>query len=640
MRSGPGTWPLPLILALLLAALLLGLRANVNGDVVEYSLDTIALAAHGTPDIRLSDIERGKALLPALAEPYGELERGMKANAQAVYPAFARGREGKVYSIHFFGYSLLAAVPFKVLEALHLPPVKAFQIVNLAAIFVLGLALGRFFRSAWKALAGLGLFMLCGGALYSTWTSPECVSAAGLLAGMLLFASGAPVAGALLAGLAGQQNPTILFFFAFAPLLLLLQNHRRGDSLAATLKAVLCKRNLAALAAGMAVFALPPLFSLYQYGVPNIIVKHFSDSQLIGLVRLQSFFFDLNQGMILGIPAVLAVLLLWGWRDSRDAPRRALLLGACTLFTLALAVPALAVTNWNSGAAGIMRYAFWAAMPFLFALLLCLRERARWPLPLLLGLSAVQLAAMVHASRYEYVEFSPLARAVLAIAPDLYHPEPEIFAERMARNDDYIWPDKIYVYRVGDRVVKTLVNATNLHADAQLCGNGAMLSPGNRYTDTARGWRYIDGQVRCVASSGQQLSFGVEQFSSGEGIKLAAGWSGIERNGGNWNGAWSLGVRSRVTITAADGLRPTALTVVGHYLDGNKRTRLMVNGEDLGWHRFDQEGPISLPAAAAGAPVLEIELEHESPHVPGPGDERPLAFFLHQVSVRGAGKQG
>jgi hypothetical protein len=477
--------------------------------------------------------------------------------------------------------------------------------------------------------------MLCGGWLYWSWTSPECVSAAALLAGMLLFASGAPVAGAVLAGLAGQQNPTILFFFGFAPLLLLLQNHRRGDSLPASLKAVLGKRTLLGLAAGMAVFALPPLFNLYQFGVPNIIAKLFSDPKLIGLVRLESFYFDLNQGMIIAIPAVFAALLLWGWGGAQEARRGALVLGACTLFTLALALPALAVLNWNSGAAGVMRYAFWAAMPFLFALLLRLRERARWPVPLVLGLGAVQFACMMHATSYDYVEFSPLARSLLARAPNLYHPEPEIFAERMAHNDDYIEPGKVYAYRVGGQPVKTLVNAANPGADALLCGSGARLAPGNRYTNSARGWRYIDGPVQCLAGALPQQSFQAGEFGSGDGIKLASGWNAIEMNGGAWNGVWSNGSRSRLTVKPRDGLRPATLTVVGNYLDGNKRTRLVVNGMDLGWRQLDQEGPIPLPAAA-GAPALEIELEHESPHAPGPADSRALAFFLREVSVRGA----
>jgi hypothetical protein len=282
-----------------------------------------------------------------------------------------------------------------------------------------------------------------------------------------------------------------------------------------------------------------------------------------------------------------------------------------------------------------MRYAFWAAMPFVFALLLRLREHARWPGPLVAAVALVQVGSMAHASKYSYVEFSPLARSVLQRAPDLYHPEPEIFAERMAGNDNYIQPDKLYVYKVDGRPVKTLVNAANLGAEKLLCGDGGALAADNRYTDSARGWRYIDGPVRCLHGSGVRQDFGADQFAAGAGVSLASGWSGVEHNGGTSDGVWSEGPHSRLLVTPARDLHPAQFRLAGGYLDGNKRTRVKVNGIDLGWHQLDREGPLALPAAARQAVTLEIELQHEAPHSPGASDPRPMAFFLHQVHLRG-----
>jgi hypothetical protein len=489
-RTGTPAWPFALLLAVLLALLLPLKPVSLSGDVLEYTLDTVAIASHGTPDITLDDIARGKRLLPHLATGYELLENDMRAGKPKVFPAFIRGANGKVYPIHFFGYPAMAALPFALLERAGLPPFKAFQVVNLAAVLVLGLALRRFFGSSVKALAGVGLFMLCGGWLYWTWSSPECVGAAALLSGLLLFCSGAPISGAILAGLAAQQNPTIVFFFGFAPALLLAREHGPGQPL----MAVLTPRHLVGLALGLAVAAMPPLFNLVQFGALNPIARLFSDPGLISMVRLHSFFFDLNQGMILGIPAVAALLAVWGWRGRRDA----MVLLLCVLFTLALALPALAVLNWNSGAAGIMRYAFWASMTFVFALLLRLREHARWPVLPLAAAVLVQGAAMAHDESYDYVEFSPLARLMLEHAPNRYHPEPEIFAERAGRNDDYITPGKVYTLRVGDQVLKTLFNAGDPQHQVLLCGTAMHLAQDNIYTDSARGWRYIDGPARCT----------------------------------------------------------------------------------------------------------------------------------------------
>ena len=492
LPAGWRAWRFPLALLAALAILFSLSQPILGGDMLEYTLDTVAIARHGTPDIRLDDIAAVRKLVPQLGWAFDPLEQDMRAGVKNVYPAFARGRYGDVFPIHFFGYPALAALPLRVFETVGIAPLKAFQAANYAAIFVLGLALLRFFRSAVSAALGVLLFLGCGGMLYMNQTSPECVGAASLLAGLLFWLGGSPVAGGIVAGLAAQQNPTIMMFFAFAPLLKLCADWRRGAGIKENVMAQLTRANILGLAAGVTMFALPPLFNLIQFGVPNIIARKFSDPGLISGTRLVSFFFDLNQGAIVALPGVAAALLVWGWR------RNVHLTAVCLGLVLALIVPALAVLNWNSGAAGVMRYAFWAGMPLVCALLLRVRAHGRWPPLLALWLALTQGGAMINAGSYTYVEFSPLARFVLAHAPDHYHPEPEIFAERMAHNDDYIQPDKVYVYRPAGLPAKALFNADNKNAGAQLCGAGLTLAPGNRIVASSQGWRYLDGAPLCM----------------------------------------------------------------------------------------------------------------------------------------------
>lgn len=626
----PNTWRFPLLMAILMAWMVAAYPPAFRGDLVEYTLDTVAIASHGTPDIRLEDIARTRALLgPAYDYPFDQLERGMRAGEPDLYAAFARGKHGDVYPVHFFGYSLLAAVPFKVFDLMGKPPFKAFLVVNLAAVFVLGLALRRFFGCETRAWAGLMLFMLCGGTLYWQWTSPECLSAALLLAGLLFYTSGAPLRGAVLAGLASWQNPTILFFFGFAPLLKLCLDWQAGIGLMANLRAQITRRNIAGLAAGIAVLALPVLFNLVEYGVPNIIARKFSDPGLVGGTRLFSFFFDLNQGMAIGLPGLLAAVLLWA---AGTGARARATLGVAVLFLLALAVPALAVLNWNSDAAGMMRYAFWSSMPLVFVLLAVLRGRS-WPGPLVAGVALLQMGAMMHADSYKYTEFSPLANRVMAHAPGLYHPEPEIFAERAGNHDNYISPDQVYSYRMNGALVKTLVNASNPGADAAVCGAGAVIAPGNATSDSTRGWRYIDGPVRCVAGDLVQRSFQFDDFRNRRQVEMTQGWSSLEANGPGWNGAWSDGPRSQLALDVG-AMRARQILISGSYLENQGRTRVRVNGVDLGWHQLDREGPLTLPAAASQGPRLTIELEHESPRSPGASDPRQLAFFLREINLR------
>lgn len=632
----PAIWRFALLLAALLLALLLSKGPAHNGDAVEYSLQTIALVRHGSPDIRLDDIAEAKRLVPSRVGVYQIIEDDIVARKPTLYAAFTRGGDGRVYAVHFFGYALLTALPFKLLQGLGVDPFKAYQVVNLGMLFVLGLSLFRLFGSTPKALLALGLFMLCGGAQYWDWGSPECLSAAALLAALILYCTGAPLRAGLLAGLAALQNPTIVVFFGFAPLLRLCLHYPAGGGLRPCLAELLRPRQLLGLALGLAVFALPPLYNLWQFGVPNIIVKLFSDPTLINPTRLHSFYFDLNQGMLIGIPGVWAALLLFGWRGRPAAERRrnAVLLGLCVLFSLALSLPALAVLNWNSGATGVMRYAFWGGAAFLFPLLWRLRDHPRWPLLPLLAVGLTQALFTYSASRYSYLELSPLSRWVMQRAPGLVNPEPEIFAERNGHNDGNVRTDQVYGLSVAGPSNKLLYNLANGDIDTLLCGEGNSLAADNHTADTMRQWRYINGPVRCKNGGGSGRTLAIDQFQQLQTQLLAYGWSAPERNGRDWDGVWSNGPSSRLQVAVDVAQPPATLALSGYYFAGNRRTRVSVNGVDLGWIDLQQGAAVALPAAARGANPLQIELTHEAPGEPGPGDRRHLALFLRKVVLR------
>lgn len=463
-----------------------------EGDVDEYALMTVAIANHGTAAVTPAALAEARALLPPRAIVFDQLEAGMKTHAQIPKWGFERGRDGQVHSIHFFAYPALAALPYRLLGALGLPPAYCFVAVNLAMVFVLGLALRRLLGSAGRAAFGLALFFTCGGLLYWNWSSPEAMSAAALLAGLCFFATGAPLAGGLLAGLAAMHNPPIVFFAAFAPLFAMLLD-ARGFALLRQ------PRMWAGGALCAAMFALPFLYNLWLFGEPSLIAKYSTSRELVGWPRLASFFLDLNQGMLVGVPALAVALAVMAWRGLAPAERRRqrVLLALGLASTVALALPALSALNWNSAAQGPMRYAFWAAMPLVFVLLLRLRAQPAWngwALALLLVLQAV---AMRHAMSYNSVEFNRLAQLALRHAPSLYNPDPELFRERLANAELPLDPEAAYSYQAGGRTFKTLYNANHAGGVRQLCGAGRMLAdPG---TDAGYGgWRYVNGAPQCV----------------------------------------------------------------------------------------------------------------------------------------------
>ena len=115
-------------------------------------------------------------------------------------------------------------------------------------------------------------------------------------------------------------------------------------------------------------------------------------------------------------------------------------------------------------------------------------------------------------------------------------------------------------------------------------------------------------------------------------MTLGQGWAHVEANGGDWNGAWSTGARSRITARPAPGSSPSTLLILGHYFAGNTRTRVRVNGADLGWQQLGPAQRLPIPAGTQGP--IDIELEHEAPRRPDAADPREMAFFIREITLR------
>lgn len=493
-----------LSLSLVLLLVFSATKVKKGGDFPEYGLTAIALAQHGTPYIGVEDVERAIALSheEGFRALFTTVRDNMARGDEVPLPGLIRASHGQYLAIHFFAYPALAAIPLRALDALGADPFKAGQLVNLASILVLGMACYLLLGSARRAWLALALCLLCGALRYLNWFSPEVFSMAALLSGLILFTLGRPIAAVILPGLAAMQNPPLVFVALFAPLLragwLLASEHLDWRT---AWRRTVTRRNIVACAllAGMAV--IPVLFSLWQFGEPSLIARFSSDTSLIGPDRLGSFFFDPNQGAIVAFPAVAALLL---WQAWTLRARRIGWLAAGTLgLVLALALPALSTVNWNSGAAGPMRYVVWGAAPLLYLTLAGLALAPRWPTRTLLLVLLVQGGAMWHAKEYEYTEFSPAAAWLLRTAPAWYDPDPEIFHDRaqgidgaMAETTVIAWPD-------ARQPRKILYHERNPGAAAALCGPDARLDE-SAVVHMAHGWRYINGAPSCVMPAHQR----------------------------------------------------------------------------------------------------------------------------------------
>ncbi len=425
------------------------------GDGYEYYLTLEALQNHGGAGITPSDAGTLENKLRGTAQRGFDLEFVSRLKddfesgraSHGMYPA----SNGRFYAYHFWAYALTAWPAAALLEATGASSLKAFQLTNawliVAAVGIVLLSL----RLAPAESRLLAVLFVTGGALfYWQWPQPEVFSAALLFVACVAMVSGRYAATMLCASFAALQNPTLAILvpatLAYAWL--------RSRVERAPLGVPRWLRLAAVAAASLAVAALPYAFYLWRFGKPSLITDiGFIDPALLDTARVASFFFDLSQGAIVGLPGVVAGWLLavalaavaalrWnGPRLGTEARIAVLDVAALSVAFAILAAPMLMQNHWNSGASIFMRYAFVAGAVLMVAAvrgLTLLPPRAAAAMAAAMAAMQIAVTAIYYphaGSMGDYLAPKPLAAAVLARAPALYDPEPEIFIERTLRRE-------------------------------------------------------------------------------------------------------------------------------------------------------------------------------------------------------------
>jgi len=616
----------------LLFALFCLAKARLIGDGMEYLAMAQGFVAHGSPELRRGDVADFAAMPPKalaraglhppmLLEAIDRIER-----EGAIVHGFARAQDGSVRAIHFWMYSLLAAPFYLLVTLLGQNPFMALAMLNLGIV-----ALSAWRTKAWLPGAGLpelGLLVLMGPVFYSAWSGPEVMAGCCVLLSVLAaLRRDLPLAVAL-AGLGATQNPSIAGLIPAAAAYALLYRWLPSSSLFPALPARPARALLLSLA-GIAGAVLPYLENLRLFGMPSIISRYYTDIGLVRPERLFSYLFDLNQGLVVGFPALLscvAIVLLRAPRQVRGA--WLLHLAIALLLTLGLALPTLAATNWSSGAVVVARYAYWTSMPLLAVCLAAFARmdaRSRW-LALGLGLLLQALAAWnAWPSRRAPTGHARLAAWVLDHAPRAYHPDPEIFLERERKREDWATHDQVVVHHAPRGPNKLMRFWSNGEIDGGLCAPGTHLASEHVLT-LASGWRYYDAPLRCAAGPAPVLRIPVQPDI------LGAGWSVIQGPS-----VWNDGPRASLRIALPAGRRAVRIGLVGYYNYGVRRSRVRLNGVDVGTVALGQ-APLPIPAALASAPVLEFTFEHTTtPRPASDTDTRALGFMLHGVHLEFAG---
>jgi len=467
-----------------------------GGDGLEYLAMSEAVMRHATPDIRTSDVEK---IIAGNHGPGSDGFTNIVAGAWLVHMhddtdsnGLFRSHNSRYYSYHFWLYSLINVPALAICRSIGAPQYSSFLITN--AALLLGFVV-LVLCTTWDVRRKVLLVLLalgCGSTFYLPWTGPEVMCFVFILAGLTLLEARRFGWALLFFAAAAQQNPPIGLLAVIAGCAASFRLWREWKEAKKGVKQAL--KGLLVLVPGALVLIASPAFYWVEFGTPNLIIKAGgTDAGLMSARRLFSLLFDINQGMVVAMPALflaLLAMLLLAIQRRRMVSWVALALVACVLV---MAIPALCQTNWNGGEIIISRYAYWLSAPLVYACALLMDALlVKWTFTLAAGaLVAAQCAVIawlgVFGARYFYVSESPLATWAMGHHPTWYAPIPEIFVERGNHIDGGFHSGYSYLYVHERHMTIVLSNQQRVFGLDMLCGLKQTDLPSR---EAEQGWAY------------------------------------------------------------------------------------------------------------------------------------------------------
>ena len=495
-------------------------RAVVAGDGPEYLMMLESWFRHGSPDQRPEDAAYLAPLLArhgyALATAYG-----------GYFPDFA----GRFYSYHFWLYPLLAVPARALLRVVGVDQLEAFHLTNLVLLAATIVVTVRM-RSLSPARRALFLLLAALGPLlwYVRWPHTEVFTWALVMLALPLLAERRFAWATGLLAVAATQNASMLFLVA-ASIGLSMGARRWRTTVASCAAALPC--------------VLPPAFYGLHFRRVNLMAESgLLDAGWVSTRRMTSFVFDLDQGMLVHMPAAVVLGAIGLGFAVRARAWSSVVLAAAT----ACAMLATTTTvNWNAGACGMLRYGIWVAPVLAWLAARWLPStRASWGLAApLFALQALHVPS--RNGEDDSLGHSPLAGWVLANAPSLYDPVPEIFAERtLEQPTDAPWhPLPLPIGFVdGDRVTKLLMDRDAVAALPSVYDVDATYAEQVRVRfGHAEGMFYLEpprGTVRPRSPPTPAPS----RSTFGLGVTLGDGWLPVHHDD---KGTWAC-TRRRATV--------------------------------------------------------------------------------------------
>ena len=491
---------------------------RIEGDGTEYLLMQESLKNHFSPDFREIDrityreLIRYKALYSTSSQGWYDVTflENLDAGKHEA-GGYIRCKDEHYRSYHFWAYSL-SSLPFRILCGwLELDPAYSFGMLHaLLLSCAIGMILcSRRFGFIERCGLAFGLLFICT-VFYFDWIHPELFSTTFLAMAIIRYLDRKTASALIFAAIASLQNQPIALAL---PLFYLTHTCYNPEARKGALQVIFPFTRwdqwmLAAIAA--LIVLLPSFYYLSVYGHSNPIA-HLGglSTHWITLSRLGSLWFDINQGIVVGFPGLVAGVLLllpvsflFGKREYHGYRADAIIL---LFLSLLLSIPCLTQGNWNAGCAMMVRYGLWIGIPLLFILPLLLRTIAN-PAKRIFVAPIVLLQLWVptycgYPAKTVYLKHNPLSMWVMNRFPSFYNPDPEIFSERLCRKEEVMITQNRFVWRSNGRVKKILsrnspLDASNFWDEKNFYRELAISS----VVASRDGWSYLNGDFTIIPS--------------------------------------------------------------------------------------------------------------------------------------------
>lgn len=440
-----------------------------TGDGIEYVLTTEALANHFSSDIRKNDFISFKKsycknhewISNYKSATFDEIEVFLSQNKRKEFGGFYKNQKAKTYGYHFVFYSLINVPGRWITKISGGNPFSSFQWTN--AIFLIAFLVYALFY--WKAsfalrIAGSSAVLFSGLYYYTCWIHPETLTTVLVAIGLMMLWDKKHLLSIGAFTLATLQNQPLLILLIWA-LLSMVYFERKNWRL-------WLKGALIAI-----MFIIPSFYFYYLFGTTSLIKDAgFLSIDNITLTRLFGFFFDLNQGMIIGLGFVLIcyLILLFIRVYQCFKEKKANHWDFIPLIIILLTLIVSSMNNWNHGMAIVNRYSVWIAMPMVFHALFISSQWQKesffigtWSVLILSQIVLLKIHVPFNKFDWSSLEHMPIAKWALENEPSYYNPDPQIFIVRTSRQFNFSESSSPVFYRNSNqKITKVAVHELGL----------------------------------------------------------------------------------------------------------------------------------------------------------------------------------